>query len=484
MRTFTLSFLFFCIGIQAQVGIGNTDPKATLDITGQPDVATELDGIMAPRLTGVQLRAKTYTTAQTSALVYVTVADSAPAGQTIDVTAPGYYYFDGTKWTVAATTNDWKTTGNSGTTAGTNFLGTTDDIDLVFKRFGIQAGLLTASTIGNTAFGVNSLLAPVPNLTTSPTQGVWNTAIGDQALKFNAAGHRNTAAGSWAMERNTTGYQNTAMGRSALRFNTTGYNNMAIGQEAAKWNKTGHDNAAIGFNALLRNDNGSYNVAIGRSAMAPTLPTLGADPDGAGDATTTDYPVTYGDNNIAIGYLAQLPDYTASNQMVLGNSSIVTAQINGLITAPTVTNALITAEATGKALVTKEYLGTYAPLASPVFTGNIFFAQPNPTAFTNSATLTAVQLLTKLITVTRSNAVTLTLPTGANTDSGVLSGTLANTTAFEWTIINLGSGTGVVTVAAATNHTIVGLATTQINSQSTWRTVKTATNTFVTYRVH
>lgn len=88
----------------SQVGIGTPTPQATLDVTGMPTNTTKLDGIIAPRLTGVQLRGKTYTTAQTGALVYVTAADTAPANQTIDVTATGYYYFNGTKW--VATTKD------------------------------------------------------------------------------------------------------------------------------------------------------------------------------------------------------------------------------------------------------------------------------------------------------------------------------------------------------------------------------------------
>ncbi|WP_312764676.1 hypothetical protein [Epilithonimonas sp.] len=82
----------------SQVGINTDTPKSTLDVVGKAADTNSLDGITAPRLTGDQLRAKTYTTEQTGTLVYVTVADSAPAGQTIDVTATGYYYFNGTKW--------------------------------------------------------------------------------------------------------------------------------------------------------------------------------------------------------------------------------------------------------------------------------------------------------------------------------------------------------------------------------------------------
>lgn len=84
--------------VSAQVGINSENPKSTLDVVGRPLDINSLDGITAPRLTGDELRAKTYTGEQRGALVFVTVADSAPLGQTIDVIAAGYYYFNGSKW--------------------------------------------------------------------------------------------------------------------------------------------------------------------------------------------------------------------------------------------------------------------------------------------------------------------------------------------------------------------------------------------------
>lgn len=80
---------------QAQVGIGTDTPQATLDIIGQGDDNNVIDGVIAPRITGNQLRAKNdlYTTAQNGAIVYVTEADSAPAGKTVKVTSPGYFYY-------------------------------------------------------------------------------------------------------------------------------------------------------------------------------------------------------------------------------------------------------------------------------------------------------------------------------------------------------------------------------------------------------
>lgn len=97
---FLTAFAFLSVGaVNAQIGIGNPSPKATLDVTGTPATATTADGIIAPRLTGDQLTAKTaYGADQTGAIVYVTAAAAAPAGATVNVTAAGFYYFDGTAW--------------------------------------------------------------------------------------------------------------------------------------------------------------------------------------------------------------------------------------------------------------------------------------------------------------------------------------------------------------------------------------------------
>jgi hypothetical protein len=111
-------------------------------------------------------------------------------------------------------------------------------------------------------------------------------------------------------------------------------------------------------------------------------------------------------------------------------------------------------------------------------------AQGTPTAKTANATLTIAELLTKLITVTSATAVALTLPTGALTDAGLSSGTMAVGQSFDWTVINLGSADGAVTMtAAASGHTYVGAAVVAISTSATFRTRKTAANTFVTYRV-
>lgn len=109
--------------------------------------------------------------------------------------------------------------------------------------------------------------------------------------------------------------------------------------------------------------------------------------------------------------------------------------------------------------------------------------QGTPTAKTADATLTIAELLTGIVTVTSASAVALTLPTGTLTDAGVAGGTLPVGQSFDWNVINLGSSSGAVTMTAGTGHTYVGAAVVAISTSATFRTRKTATNTFVTYRI-
>ncbi|PWN58400.1 hypothetical protein [Chryseobacterium viscerum] len=84
----------------AQVGINTDAPKATLDIMGTPADLTKIDGIIAPRISGNSLSSKDslYNAEQTGTIVYVTSGVALPTAKTINVTAEGYYYFDGGVW--------------------------------------------------------------------------------------------------------------------------------------------------------------------------------------------------------------------------------------------------------------------------------------------------------------------------------------------------------------------------------------------------
>ena len=112
-----------------------------------------------------------------------------------------------------------------------------------------------------------------------------------------------------------------------------------------------------------------------------------------------------------------------------------------------------------------------------------FGQQPTPTAKSASATLTIAELLTSIVTTSGTTAITLTLPTGTLTDAGVTAPALPVNGCFEWAVINTGTSSGAVTLAAGTGHTIVGGAGVAIGTSAGFRTRKTVANTFVTYRV-
>ena len=109
-----LTAMLFTLPLKAQVTIGSLDvPRATLDVVAaNPSSATAAEGVIAPRLTGDQIKAKdgAYGADQRGVIVYATDAVGAASTKTAAITAAGYYYFDGSVW---------KTFGSGGASGGT-----------------------------------------------------------------------------------------------------------------------------------------------------------------------------------------------------------------------------------------------------------------------------------------------------------------------------------------------------------------------------
>jgi hypothetical protein len=118
--------------------------------------------------------------------------------------------------------------------------------------------------------------------------------------------------------------------------------------------------------------------------------------------------------------------------------------------------------------------------AARIGSDGIFFKyQPDPAAQNTATTLTTAQLAAGIITTAPAGAIALTLPTGTSMEA--ISNSLPVNSAFEVTVIN--TSASVVTMTANTGHTIVGVATVAATTSATFRFRKTATNTFVAYRV-
>lgn len=156
----SLAFAFFFSAMcYSQVGVNTTSPKATLDVVGDPANTSKLDGVIAPRLRGDELAAKAYTSAQTGAIVYVTLPAGTLAGQVINVSAAGYYYFDGTVWKSIGSGSGGTTslqTGTGLTVTGTGATATPYNVDMkpAIKFMYMPSVSINTSVLG-TAFTRN-----------------------------------------------------------------------------------------------------------------------------------------------------------------------------------------------------------------------------------------------------------------------------------------------------------------------------------------
>lgn len=97
------------------------------------DISSANSGLLIPRLAlSATNNASPVTSPATSLMIY----NTATAGAGSTAVTPGYYYWNGSIWVRvldATAGDDWHISGNSGTTVGTHFLGTTDNVSFAIK---------------------------------------------------------------------------------------------------------------------------------------------------------------------------------------------------------------------------------------------------------------------------------------------------------------------------------------------------------------
>lgn len=197
---------------------------------------------------------------------------------------------DTTKWlpftsSTGASITAWELTGNSNAIAGTNFLGTTNNIPLEFRIKNVKSGIID-STNKNVGLGFNTLKLNNPN---GGSIGTYNVAIGHNALS-----------------KDTFGVQSVAVGGGAMgTFTTKSVGNVAVGYAAMNQTRTPTYDVALGWGSLSRDYYGSANVAIGAD-VANFLP------PGVGD--TMRY-------NTMVGYASGYQKYSGRNNVFIGDST-------------------------------------------------------------------------------------------------------------------------------------------------------------------
>lgn len=118
---------------------------------------------------------------------------------------------------------------------------------------------------------------------------------------------------------------------------------------------------------------------------------------------------------------------------------------------------------------------------APVVFGSNY--QATPTTQNSAATLTTAKVMSGLITTTQTTGATIAvlLPNGADME---LAAQFDVGDYFDWVLVNLSTGSNTVTITnASSGNNINGNAVVAVTSSARFRTYKTATDTFATYRI-
>lgn len=152
-KLFFLTVLIFLSGkVLPQTVVVTDDATYTTGNTSSVlDVKSVLKGFLAPRMT------------QAQRIAIATPADGLLVYQT-DGTK-GFYFYNSTAaaWVLFASGSGigWSTTGNSGTSAITNFLGTTDNVNLKIRTNNIQRVLV--DSLGSVGVGLSPIFTASPS---------------------------------------------------------------------------------------------------------------------------------------------------------------------------------------------------------------------------------------------------------------------------------------------------------------------------------
>jgi len=342
------------IGMQVSILQGSSNGTEVFRELFNPNPQTNINGLVTVEIgTGIPLTG-TFAGIDWSNGPYFIKTETDPTGGT-NYTIVGTSQLLSAPYALYAKTSGapgWALQGNTGTDTSTDFIGTTDDTDIVFKRNNNKAGEISTQNTGfgnmafnsnttgtnNTAFGNEAL--------SINTTGFNNAANGAGALSSNTIGKANTANGNAALLSNVNGYDNTAIGNFALLSNTSGYYNVAVGSEALNTNTTGNSNVATGFGSLNFNSTGIQNTAIGTSSLASNtvadnntavgFQSLFLNSTGhtnTANGVQTLYNNSNGTDNVANGYQALYNNTTGIRNTASGNQALFSNTIGDTNTA-------------------------------------------------------------------------------------------------------------------------------------------------------
>jgi len=311
----------------AQVGINNSAPASTLDITAKnaTGTTTNVDGLLIPRVD--RQRAQSMTGTPVSTLIYVnSIATGTQTGTAANIDAVGYYYYNGTVWTKLNTPVN------------------------IYTSDGTLAGNRTVTTAGNSLSFING--TNNVGIGTSGTQGIVSAA-GSSRGAFQATGGSgvlNMFVDNASAAQVTTSGNSTSMNLNTLsanpinlltnntnRVTVTGTGNVGIGTQTPQ--KTLHVNGSlqvvnelnVGGNATTAGSAGTTGQILtsNGAGAAPTWKTLNTS---SGTISSANYVQGTTEATVTVGNTADVPGVTLTVTVPAGMTQTFLFTILGYAT--------------------------------------------------------------------------------------------------------------------------------------------------------
>jgi len=226
---------------------------------------------------------------------------------------------------------------NVTTGLGNTAIGTYSGLSIIGGSFNVSVGgnsYGSGTASYNTAIGYNSMSGSVTgngntgcgyNTLNDISSGVGNGAFGTEALPKLTTGSYNVAVGSNAGNDLTTANDNVLIGYFAGQNLTTSVQNVAIGTQALNTSINAYgENTCVGYKSLYSCTAGQGNTAMGWSALDDLTTGVG----NTGFGFNCGIGLTTGGNNSFLGFEATPSSATVSNEITLGNSSVLFLRCN------------------------------------------------------------------------------------------------------------------------------------------------------------
>jgi hypothetical protein len=236
----TLIIIFLCFTTYSQVGIGNTnpDPDSLLEVGD----GTDTQGILLPRVSLTATNDPSpLSTDVAGMIVYNTTDNGSGSTQVYE----GFYYNDGTDWIRLAPgqSDDWSITGNNNTVPATNYIGSSNAVDVVLAT----AGSENMRLVNGGQVSVNDPTPIAGDLFTAVASG------NDFAVNGYASG---TGAGVYG--------DNSSTGDGVVGVSVSGAGTVGLGNAWGVWGET----ASNGY--------GVYGIANNAGGIAGRMRNLNA----------------------------------------------------------------------------------------------------------------------------------------------------------------------------------------------------------------